>query len=106
MGTAGRVLGTGIGTGAASLAQDQLARSHGSTEPIDLNRAVIAAGGGATGEWLLGVLGPKVWQTAKSVFGNGALYKPGAGLTDSRSEARRVGKECVSTCRSQWSAFH
>src|SRR3546814_4991981 len=83
MGTAGRVLGTGIGTGAASLAQDQLARSHGSTEPIDLNRAVIAAGGGATGEWLLGVLGPKVWQTAKSVFGNGALYKPGAGLTDS-----------------------
>src|SRR3546814_2718577 len=83
MGTAGRVLGTGIGTGAASLAQDQLARSHGSTEPIDLNRAVIAAGGGATGEWLLGVLGPKVWQTAKRVFGNGALYKPGAGLTDS-----------------------
>src|SRR3546814_13131983 len=23
-----------------------------------------------------------------------------------RSEARRVGKECVSTCRSRWSPFH
>src|SRR3546814_13859148 len=23
-----------------------------------------------------------------------------------RSEARRVGKECVSTCRSRWSAYH
>src|SRR3546814_14501903 len=23
-----------------------------------------------------------------------------------RSEARRVGKECVSTCRSRWSAVH
>src|SRR3546814_10013041 len=24
----------------------------------------------------------------------------------SRSEARRVGKECVSTCRSRWSPYH
>src|SRR3546814_19438520 len=23
-----------------------------------------------------------------------------------RSEARRVGKECVSTCRSRWCAYH
>src|SRR3546814_14910775 len=23
-----------------------------------------------------------------------------------RSEERRVGKECVSTCRSQWSSYH
>src|SRR3546814_19947473 len=50
MGTAGRVLGTGLGTGVASLAQDQMARTHGSTETIDLNRAMMAAGGGATGE--------------------------------------------------------
>src|SRR3546814_5753028 len=27
-----------------------------------------------------------------------------AGLT--RSEERRVGKECVSTCRSRWSPYH
>src|SRR3546814_15833555 len=25
---------------------------------------------------------------------------------DERSEARRVGKECVSTCRSRWSPHH
>src|SRR3546814_20429406 len=27
-------------------------------------------------------------------------------LVDGRSEARRVGKECVSTCRSRWSPYH
>src|SRR3546814_11658503 len=26
--------------------------------------------------------------------------------TDERSEERRVGKECVSTCRSRWSQYH
>src|SRR3546814_6440894 len=25
---------------------------------------------------------------------------------DTRSEERRVGKECVSTCRSRWSPYH
>src|SRR3546814_5295502 len=28
------------------------------------------------------------------------------GLYQSRSEERRVGKECVSTCRSRWSPYH
>src|SRR3546814_2186416 len=27
-------------------------------------------------------------------------------FTDDRSEERRVGKECVSTCRSRWSTYH
>src|SRR3546814_18910936 len=27
-------------------------------------------------------------------------------LMDDRSEERRVGKECVSTCRSRWSPYH
>src|SRR3546814_15800806 len=31
--------------------------------------------------------------------------KPGAALAF-RSEERRVGKECVSTCRSRWSPYH
>src|SRR3546814_14711398 len=26
--------------------------------------------------------------------------------TNARSEERRVGKECVSTCRSRWSPYH
>src|SRR3546814_17050280 len=29
-----------------------------------------------------------------------------AGIEASRSEARRVGKECVSPCRSRWSPYH
>src|SRR3546814_8051245 len=29
-----------------------------------------------------------------------------AGLRVGRSEERRVGKECVSTCRSRWSPYH
>src|SRR3546814_7865411 len=28
------------------------------------------------------------------------------GEADHRSEERRVGKECVSTCRSRWSPYH
>src|SRR3546814_13154974 len=30
----------------------------------------------------------------------------GVALTSFRSEERRVGKECVSTCRSRWSPYH
>src|SRR3546814_6358266 len=44
---------------------------------------------------------------------DGALDLPGAGLhrrqrvgDAERSEERRVGKECVSTCRSRWSPYH
>src|SRR3546814_16407686 len=39
-------------------------------------------------------------------------FRPEAGSLDrahrylGRSEERRVGKECVSTCRSRWSAYH
>src|SRR3546814_19930795 len=30
----------------------------------------------------------------------------GATMWEARSEERRVGKECVSTCRSRWSPYH
>src|SRR3546814_1818029 len=32
--------------------------------------------------------------------------KPVTNSTERRSEERRVGKECVSTCRSRWSPYH
>src|SRR3546814_11895850 len=32
--------------------------------------------------------------------------KHGLGVAAKRSEERRVGKECVSTCRSRWSPYH
>src|SRR3546814_20766454 len=31
---------------------------------------------------------------------------PGVPVVSYRSEERRVGKECVSTCRSRWSPYH
>src|SRR3546814_10011625 len=34
------------------------------------------------------------------------LVGPLAELVEGRSEERRVGKECVSTCRSRWSPYH
>src|SRR3546814_4267109 len=35
------------------------------------------------------------------------IQKDGRSLSENeRSEERRVGKECVSTCRSRWSPYH
>src|SRR3546814_18704988 len=31
---------------------------------------------------------------------------PSLSMSNGRSEERRVGKECVSTCRSRWSQYH
>src|SRR3546814_7465347 len=35
-----------------------------------------------------------------------AVGEADAAETGNRSEERRVGKECVSTCRSRWSPYH
>src|SRR3546814_4367773 len=35
-----------------------------------------------------------------------AVHAEGDLPTEARSEERRVGKECVSTCRSRWSPYH
>src|SRR3546814_13721960 len=40
----------------------------------------------------------------KEEFSKSAAGNFGSGWT--RSEERRVGKECVSTCRSRWSPYH
>ena len=34
------------------------------------------------------------------------IYGDWTSTYNSRSEERRVGKECVSTCRSRWSPYH
>src|SRR3546814_1470120 len=41
------------------------------------------------------------WGTKMEGLGDGELL-----LTSMRSEERRVGKECVSTCRSRWQPYH
>src|SRR3546814_12062553 len=39
-------------------------------------------------------------------WGKPAKEMQAALLAEKRSEERRVGKECVSTCRSRWSPYH
>src|SRR3546814_13260793 len=43
------------------------------------------------------------WEEAPVTFNAAAAHDMGG---PSRSEERRVGKECVSTCRSRWSPYH
>src|SRR3546814_15672585 len=38
--------------------------------------------------------------------GDGEKTYPADPAVPTRSEERRVGKECVSTCRSRWSPYH
>src|SRR3546814_13630558 len=40
------------------------------------------------------------------VVGDQGQAGPGVALRRARSEERRVGTECVSTCRSRWSPYH
>src|SRR3546814_6657325 len=61
--------------------------------------AVVAADG-VVGEALVG-LAEAVFRPRDAVVGIGE----GKGALG-RSEERRVGKECVSTCRSRWSPYH
>src|SRR3546814_14886411 len=44
----------------------------------------------------------------RGVLGHGGMPpgKSDAATCEGRSEERRVGKECVSTCRSRWSPYH
>src|SRR3546814_11868418 len=60
-------------------------------------------GSGVPG-FLYGVIETNLQHQAKNKI-SGA-NDPNSGGTKLRSEERRVGKECVSTCRSRWSPYH
>src|SRR3546814_11003067 len=57
---------------------------------------------------------PRAWvsfgteQVRSSLAGERLIpcYHPTTRHLGNRSEERRVGKECVSTCRSRWSPYH
>src|SRR3546814_6624523 len=51
---------------------------------------------------VLGVIGPMILATGMYKF---QFWVP-ENRSYHRSEERRVGKECVSTCRSRWSPYH
>src|SRR3546814_13212174 len=46
--------------------------------------------------------GAEMFLSIVQFWASAASYDPAA----DRSEERRVGKECVSTCRSRWSQYH
>src|SRR3546814_14802842 len=77
--------------------------------------AFVAAGGGLVVALLAGAAGldypmPSFLPLKLQLFLAGMLLAAGAEESRAqmwmRSEERRVGKECVSTCRSWWSAYH
>src|SRR3546814_13007574 len=51
-------------------------------------------------------LGPPLTLKTNAHVGLEAAWAVFAASTEQRSEERRVGKECVSTCRSRWSPDH
>src|SRR3546814_18019891 len=81
---------------------------------VTLSRSTLA-------DWVAGssqLLRPLVQALHRYVMGGNKVHAddtpvpvlaPGRGQTRPgrlRSEERRVGKECVSTCRSRWSPYH
>src|SRR3546814_959433 len=50
----------------------------------------------------------RVKQVLINLLSNAIKYNrpEGTVVVECRSEERRVGKECVSTCRSRWSPYH
>src|SRR3546814_14195442 len=55
--------------------------------------------------WILAKL--RDWQARKEQLALAQTrWQAGGELTYLRSEERRVGKECVSTCRSRWSPYN
>src|SRR3546814_2259365 len=66
---------------------------------------VVSAGNGGDGsEPGIDPNQPDPFASSLLAAGNGNVIIVGS--IDERSEERRVGKECVSTCRSRWSPYH
>src|SRR3546814_16440771 len=74
---------------------------------MDLLLKSVAMGIRYASPHMKGRKGASIVNTA-SVAALGAGYSPTAYAVAKagRSEERRVGKECVSTCRSRWSPYH
>src|SRR3546814_17220775 len=92
--------GPSIGTAAAAFTVDEDGLANGVTQPVtgDVDGADIVKTGTLAG-LNFGNDGP----------GNivlGAVADTGLRTLSNKSEERRVGKECVSTCRSRWVPYH
>src|SRR3546814_19875565 len=102
------VRGGGLAVGAGNRADGQVVRQAGREQQIEDGGDHVA---------LSAALGSPVGAQARRVvhLADGAGFETGAadvggdevdaGNLEARSEECRVGKECVSTCRSRWSAY-
>src|SRR3546814_12161701 len=68
-------------------------------------RQVIVATNGYTEDDRLPALSGRLLPAQSSIIVTRPL-SPAAQEAQGRSEERRVGKECVSTCRSRWEPYH
>src|SRR3546814_11882080 len=80
-----------------------LDKSVNNDDPIAMKEAIKCAANARVATW------PQLKQPVSKSFGvrqaeTWAML--GQELNQTRPEERRVGKECVSTCRSRWSPYH
>ena len=80
---------------------------------VETLRIVIAEDAAVIRAGLTEILADRGHEVAAAVGDAEALkaavaeHKPDVAIVDvRRSEERRVGKECQSTCRSRWSPYH
>src|SRR3546814_19477267 len=79
----------------------------------DLSVALVAANSHSAKPWLYKFAGTwgnhegsmLLWVTVLAVAGGAVALFERTLAQRTRSEERRVGKECVSTCRSRWSPY-
>src|SRR3546814_7552132 len=83
---------------------DQVGTTHNIADPL---RVFVDGAGEVITEDAIAALHDKVAELVAKLAHQQAMHaiaKPQRCLVD-RSEERRVGKECVSTCRSRWSPY-
>src|SRR3546814_6931760 len=97
-----------VGGGASTLVDDLLDSGFSQITVLDLSAVALVAAQQRLGsraqavQWMEGnITEVQIAQDAYDVWHDRAVFHF---LT--RSEARRVGKECVSPCRSRWSPYH
>src|SRR3546814_13602108 len=73
----------------------------------DIQGAVIRGATQAYGDKGIRLLSEGAWVRVRNMLEDDpSLLGKTTTMWLSRSEERRVGKECVSTCRSRWSPYH
>src|SRR3546814_18565674 len=87
----------------SSIHGDAIEGDNDERTPAQLLRAALAAGDFVQAQALFDMVPPEPAQRDALLL---ACIDDAPSEVVGRSEERRVGKECVSTCRSRWSSYH